>query len=242
MSTTKRPLLFATLACLVTLGTAACGSTSSDESAEVGGESALSEESNRLVLSVANSVDEDTLDLEVGLESKTARKIVEKRPFKDIDKLKEVTSKDDIKKLLAYGQAHGANGTNGANGANGANGKPGTTAPENVGPVIGLGCKDLFRVEKAALEIEWFPPKALYFEANKNNKQYYENVPFTPAVTDTGLELEASYADDEQPEKRHTAKLVLDRKSTNGTFTLDGEVFQIHCYYAETSKWEIGGK
>jgi len=236
MSTRMRPFTLAALACLVALGTAACGSSGSEEATDQGSESALSEESNRLVLSVANTLDEDSLDLEVGLDSKTARKIVEKRPFKDIDELKEVTSKDDIKKLLAYGQAHGANGTNGANG------KAGSSDPQNVGPVIGLGCKDLFRVEKAALEIEWFPPKALYFEANKNNKQYYENVPFTPAVTDTGLELEASYADDEQPEKHHTAKLVLDRKTTNGTFTLDGEVFQIHCYYAETSKWEIGGK
>jgi hypothetical protein len=90
--------------CVALGGSAACTAEGGDDDSSTS-QDALSEKSNSVVLAVANTTDEDTLDLDVGLSPGTARRIVNKRPFATITALRAVVTNPEVKLLLLYGQS-----------------------------------------------------------------------------------------------------------------------------------------
>jgi len=99
--------------CVALGGSAACTAESEDEGTSSSGD-ALSEKSNTIVLAVANTATEDTLDLDVGLTPGAARRIVSTRPFATITALRAIVSNPDMKLLLLYGQSQPIYGDAGA--------------------------------------------------------------------------------------------------------------------------------
>ena len=99
--------------CVALGGSAACTAEGGEEDASTS-QDALSEKSNRVVLAVANTAEEDTLDLDVGLSPGTARRIVKTRPFATITALRAVVTNPEVKLLLLYGQSQPMYGDAGA--------------------------------------------------------------------------------------------------------------------------------
>ena len=104
----------ASLAVLVCLGVGpfvvgslgGCMANTTDEDVEAS-DNNLTEHSDALVLAAANTLDEDTLDLEVGLGPRSARTIVTRRPFKKVESLRAFLTSHEIRLLLDYAKAHG---------------------------------------------------------------------------------------------------------------------------------------
>jgi hypothetical protein len=102
----------ASLVCLVAINVgvvslAGCMSSGADDEDVAESEDNLTEQSNALVLKAANTLDEDTLDLEVGLGESDARAIVKRRPFARIEQLRAFLSARQIRLLLDYARQHG---------------------------------------------------------------------------------------------------------------------------------------
>ena len=77
-----------------------------EEEAEVS-EDHLTESSNRLLLAAANTLDEDTLDLDVGLGPDDAHRIVKRRPFASVEQVRRLLAPAQVRLLLDYAKRNG---------------------------------------------------------------------------------------------------------------------------------------